>query len=85
MAIFDVPGAYLQTEIPKEKRLLMKLRGQVVDIMCEVNEQYKEYIAYEKGNKYFIYKYCRHFAVASSPHYYGISCFPLHYRKWDTR
>ena len=53
VAIFDVPGAYLQAEIPKEKRLLIKVRGQFADIMCEVNEQYKEYIAYEKGGKVF--------------------------------
>ena len=51
VAIFDVPGAYLQAEMPKEKKLLMKLRGQFVDIMCEVNEEYKKYVIYENGKK----------------------------------
>jgi len=51
VAIFDVPGAYLQAEMPKEKKLLLKLRGQFVDIMCEVNEEYKKYVIYEKGEK----------------------------------
>ena len=29
----------------------MKLRGQFVDIMCEVNEEYKQYVVYENGQK----------------------------------
>ena len=27
IATFDVPGAYLHAEIPKDKRILMKFRG----------------------------------------------------------
>ena len=37
VATFNVPISYLHTEIPKDKRILMKLRGGVVDIMCQVN------------------------------------------------
>ena len=29
----------------------MKLRGQFVDIMCEVNEEYKKHVVYEKEQK----------------------------------
>ena len=34
VATFDVPGAYLQTDLPEEKFALFKLEGQFVDIMC---------------------------------------------------
>ena len=37
VAIFDISGAYLHTEILEEKKLIMKLRGELVDIMCSVN------------------------------------------------
>jgi hypothetical protein len=52
MAIFDVTGVYFQTEMLKEKKVLMKLRGQFVDIMCEVNpELYLPYMIKERGEK----------------------------------
>ena len=41
--------------MPKEKKLLMKLRGQFVDIMCEVNKEYKDYVMFEKGQKNIVY------------------------------
>lgn len=41
MGIFDVPGVYLQAEMPKEKNMLMKFREEFVDIMCDVNPEYK--------------------------------------------
>ena len=34
VATFDVPGAYLHEDIPKDKRILTKLRGDLVEIMC---------------------------------------------------
>ena len=34
---FDVPGPYLNAEIPKDKSILMKLREDSVGIMCHVN------------------------------------------------
>ena len=32
---FDVPGAFLQADIPKDKFRLLKLEDKYVDIMCE--------------------------------------------------
>ena len=40
VAIFDVPGAYLQTEMPKGKHVLLVIRNEFVDILCEVNPIY---------------------------------------------
>jgi hypothetical protein len=51
VAICDIPGAYLQTELPPEKEIHMRLRGQFVDIMCEVNPVYKKFVTYEHGKK----------------------------------
>ena len=35
---FDVPGAYLHTEMPEDKQILLKLRYKFVGIMCDVKE-----------------------------------------------
>ena len=37
VAIFDVPGAYLNEDIPDETYVRIKLEGEFVDIMCDVN------------------------------------------------
>ena len=54
VATYDVPGAYLQARLsPKEndERVLMKLRGSFVDIMCEVNPSHTKNVVYENGKK----------------------------------
>ena len=47
----SVPGAYLHAKMPEGKRLLLKLRGQFVDIMCNVNPEYRSYVRVEKEVK----------------------------------
>ena len=37
--------------MPEEKRVIIKLRGKFVDIMCEVNQEYTKYETYENGKK----------------------------------
>ena len=37
VTVFDVPGAYLQTDLPKDKFVLLMLEDQFVDIMCSIN------------------------------------------------
>ena len=59
VAIFDIPGAYLQAEMPKEKKLLMKFRDEFVDIMCEVNPEYKQFVIEENGKKILYVKILR--------------------------
>ena len=41
VATFDVPGAYFYEDIPKDKKVLSKLRGNYVDIMCHINPEHK--------------------------------------------
>ena len=47
----DVPGAYLNAELPKEKRVILKLVGVFMEIMCKSNPEYDKYGAVEKGRK----------------------------------
>ena len=49
-----VPGAYLQVRLaPKDdnERVLMKLRGNFVDIICKVNPERLVNVVYEHGKK----------------------------------
>ena len=51
---YDVPGAYLQARLaPKDnnERVLMKLKGNFVDIMCKVNPEHLKNVVYENGKK----------------------------------
>ena len=51
VAIFDVPGAYLQTDMPEDKQIFLRIRDELVDIMCEINPDYKPYVQYENIKK----------------------------------
>ena len=53
MAICDIPGAYLQTELPSDNEIHMRLRGQSVDVMCEVNPTYKPFVVVYKITRKF--------------------------------
>ena len=51
---YDVPGAYLQVRLaPKDNngRVIMKLTGEFVDIMCKVNPEHLKNVVYENGRK----------------------------------
>lgn len=49
----DVHGAYLHAEKPPDKRILLKMKGEFVNIMCGVNEAHRKNVI-EKGKKSFI-------------------------------
>ena len=52
---FDVPGAFLQAEMAEDKLVLLKLRRQFVDMMCEINPEFKPHVRCEttKNGKKF--------------------------------
>ena len=56
VAVFDVPGAYLHTEIPADKRILLRIRYEFVEIMCETNHDYKRDVYYDNGKKVLFMK-----------------------------
>ena len=51
VAVFDIPGAYLHAETPKDKLILMVFRDIFVDILCEVNPDVKKYVKIINGKK----------------------------------
>ena len=57
--VFNVPGAYLQTYPPKYKFTLLLLEVNLVDIMCDINPNYKQKGTLKDGRKtlyLFIFK-----------------------------
>ena len=51
MTIFNVPGSYLNSDIPEDKFILLNIEGGFVDIMCEVNPKHKKIVRVENGVK----------------------------------
>ena len=51
LTVFDVPGAYLQTDLPNDKFLLLMLEDQFVDIICSINPKYSVHVRTEGGRK----------------------------------
>ena len=54
MAIFDIPGAYLNYDVPEDKFVLLKLEDEFVDIMCEVKPDFIKDVQ-QKGEKKILY------------------------------
>lgn len=51
LAVFDVPGAYLHADIPPDKFVILKIEGQLVDIMVDVHPEFKEDVRFKNGKK----------------------------------
>jgi hypothetical protein len=51
----DVPNAFVQTELPQKKdyedRVVMKITGALVDMLCSLDPSYENYVTYEKGKR----------------------------------
>ena len=47
VATFDIPGAYIHAKMPKDKTVVLKLKGKFVSIMCEINPEYKQHVRIE--------------------------------------
>ena len=49
----DIPNAFVQTKIPEgEEKIIMKIRGALVDILCEIApEVYESYVLQEGKDK----------------------------------
>ena len=59
VATCDVPGAFLHAELPPGKKLFMVFRGQMADILCEVNDEYKQHVRMINGKKILYVKVIR--------------------------
>ena len=49
VTILDVPGDFLQTALPADNFLLLQIRDEFLDVMCEVKPEYIPYLRYESG------------------------------------
>ena len=47
--VFDVPGAYLNADMPEDKFIILNIEGEFVDIMCEVNPEHKKTLLVENS------------------------------------
>ena len=57
---FDVPGAFLQAELPNDKLVLLKFRGEkMVDLMCEADPGNRKNVRYEGNTKVLYLKVVR--------------------------
>ena len=44
IATFNIPGEHLHAEMPADENMILKLRGNFADIMCDINEEYRQYV-----------------------------------------
>jgi hypothetical protein len=55
VATCDIPNAFIQTNLTGYdtvgQRTIMKIRGQLVDILCEMDLSFRDYVEWEKGQK----------------------------------
>ena len=59
IATFDIPGAYLHVDIPEYKHILLKLKDEFIEIMCDVNEEYRKNVVIENGKRVLCIKVVR--------------------------
>ena len=53
VATFDIPGAYLETDFPKENFTLLLFEVKFVDIMCDINAEYKQHVRFKDSRNTF--------------------------------
>ena len=51
MEILDLPGAYLNTDTPEDKFILLNIEGEFLDIMCKMNPEHKKNVRVQIGVK----------------------------------
>ena len=59
VTVFDLPGAYLQADIPAYNQILLRIRDEFVNIMCEVDPDHKPCVQYENEKKVLYMKFTR--------------------------
>ena len=78
IATFDVYGAYLHAEIPKDKRILMNIIEGFFNIMCQVNTEYKQHVRYKNGKRCYTYYLSGLFMRALNIIFRGTTCSKTH-------
>jgi hypothetical protein len=56
VAVIDIPNAFIQADYDQDETQVMKIRGELAILFCEIDPTYKDYITYEgKNNQPVIY------------------------------
>ena len=77
----DVPGAFLQAMMPDEKLVLLVLRGEFVDYMCNINPEHKKNVRIDKnGNKVLYMKVIRAIYCCTESALQWYKLFLRHYK-----
>ena len=71
ISVFDVPGSYLQNDIPEDKLILLRIIYEFLDIVCEVNPDYKPYVQYDSLKKLIYVRFWEQYMDALSVLCYG--------------
>ena len=74
IATFNIPVAYLHAEMPADKNVILKLCGHFVDIMCDINKEYSQYVRYEQCKKVLYFKVLRkiYVCIESALQWYNV-------------
>lgn len=55
VATFDIPNAFIQTEVEEKDeqgdRIIMKIRGAMVDMLVQIDPKYEQFVTVEKGQR----------------------------------
>ena len=55
VATWDIPNAFIQTAVEEldqdGDQIIMKIRGAMVDMLLEIDESYRDFLVFEKGQK----------------------------------
>ena len=50
VAVVDIPNAFVQTDMDREQRIIMKMRGKLAELLVKVApEIYRNYVVLERG------------------------------------
>ena len=82
VATCNVPGAFLHSELLEGKRLFLRLRDVFVDIMCQVNPEYKQYVRVEKWKTYYICMLYNLYMGVLKQQSFGINYTRKHWKIW---
>lgn len=59
VATADVAGAYLKEKL--NDFVIMKFVGETVNLLCELNEKYKEFVVIEGGQRVLYVRLSKHY------------------------
>jgi hypothetical protein len=76
----NVEGAYLHADM--EDFVLLKLAGEAVNIMCQVNPKYEKFVVIENRKKVLYLQLLKALYGVFNPRFYGTTCSQTLWSAW---